>query len=324
MQLEDSGGSGSAGAHFEKLIFGDDTMVSDDTKDAKFTEMTLAVAEDFGVYTVDYGMAEDYFWAKNEGCDHFTKTCPTSTVNEYCANEDHVSCSDNLLYRSLCQYSEFTDPCNINLQFSWCKNEKSDQDAYFIYGHDSICHNITLNDSPSSQCFKVECASDNSSYKVFTNDGREDKEYTCTEKGTVHDPQYISFSFKCQDPADVCKNHTDCPDDCNYRGVCLKNKTCECIPLYSGSTCGTFNGCPNTVDSDVCDAIVSSNHFGKNKIEVTSTSNTSDNNSTTNNDDSTTTDDGSTTSDGTRNDPDKGISNLYAIINVLLMVVFMN
>ena len=115
-------------------------MVSDDTKDAKYTEMSLAVANDSGMYVVDFGTAEEYFWAKGEGCDHFLTTCPTTTVNEYCSQPQAYSCSDNLLYKTSCHNSQFTGDCNINLQFSWCKNEKKEQTKYFYYGHDSICH----------------------------------------------------------------------------------------------------------------------------------------------------------------------------------------
>ena len=91
--LENGGGSGSAGAHFEKLVFADDTMVPDDTLDARMSKMTLAVAKDSGWYEVDLGKGEHYTWAKGEGCSVFENSCDHVNVSEFCSTSGHYGLS---------------------------------------------------------------------------------------------------------------------------------------------------------------------------------------------------------------------------------------
>jgi hypothetical protein len=39
----------------------------------------------------------------------------------------------------------------------------------------------------------------------------------------------------------------------------LDNNTCSCFPFYSGSSCGTFEGCPNGLDEDICTTLKEKN-----------------------------------------------------------------
>lgn len=137
--MENGGGSGSQGAHFEKLVFGDETMVSDDTTDAKYTKMSLAIAKDSGWYDVDLTMGEHYFWGKGEGCKIFESSCSTSDVTEFCQTEGHSGCDDNHMYKTYCSSSTFTGSCNINLNTKSCKVAHESLTPTFIYGSNSIC-----------------------------------------------------------------------------------------------------------------------------------------------------------------------------------------
>jgi leishmanolysin len=139
--LEDGGGGGSAGAHFEKLSFGDDTMVSDDTMDAKYGPMTLAVGKDSGWYVVDMGNAEHFFWGKDEGCHIFENTCSTANVSEFCSSVYAQACSDNHRYITSCSNSSFTGSCNINLNIKSCKVAHTPNQHMYHYGTDAICLN---------------------------------------------------------------------------------------------------------------------------------------------------------------------------------------
>jgi hypothetical protein len=150
--LEDSGGSGSAGAHFEKLVFGDETMVSDDTTDAKYTAMSLSVAKDSGWYEVDMTSGENYFWGKDEGCSIFETTCPHANVTEFCNVEGHRGCSDNHMYKTSCSSSQFTGSnCNIYLNTKSCKVNHTSNTNAFIYGTDSVCLPSTVSELISIQ-----------------------------------------------------------------------------------------------------------------------------------------------------------------------------
>jgi len=58
--MENGGGLGSAGAHFEKVTFGDEIMVPDDTLHSRFSQLSLAVAADSGWYDVNFLDGDEY------------------------------------------------------------------------------------------------------------------------------------------------------------------------------------------------------------------------------------------------------------------------
>jgi len=73
--LENEGGSGSFGAHFERRVFFNEFMTASDMKDARFSEFTLALLEGTGWYKVDYSMAEPMTYGKNQGCEFLDAKC---------------------------------------------------------------------------------------------------------------------------------------------------------------------------------------------------------------------------------------------------------
>ena len=218
--MEDGGGSGSVGAHFEKLVFGDDTMVSDDTTDAKYGQMSLAVGKDSGWYEIDLGMAEHYFWGKNEGCHIFENTCSTANVSEFCSEDYASECSDNHIYRTSCSSSTFTGNCKINLNVKSCKKHHTPSQNLYHFGNDAMCLNTqttTGSMSKSSGCFKIECAEDKASYKVHTHSGTDPLVVDCASAGQKSTGFKYNIEFTCEDPAIICQSHTSCPDDCHFR-----------------------------------------------------------------------------------------------------------
>jgi len=73
--LENEGGPGSFGAHFERRVFFNEFMTASDMKDARFSEFTLALLEGTGWYQVDYSMAEPMTYGKNQGCEFLDTKC---------------------------------------------------------------------------------------------------------------------------------------------------------------------------------------------------------------------------------------------------------
>lgn len=136
--LEDGGSQGSAGAHFEKVDFANETMVSDDTRDAVFSKMTLAVTKDSGWYEIDLGKGDHYEWGKGEGCGILDGTCSHATKDEFCSSSGGSMCTKSMLHKSSCHSSQFTGQCKINLQHSWCK-EESGENHLGYRGHDALC-----------------------------------------------------------------------------------------------------------------------------------------------------------------------------------------
>ena len=103
--------------------------------------MSLAVAKDSGWYDVDMGLAENYFWGKDEGCSIFDNSCSHSTVSEFCTVDEHNGCSDNHMYRTTCDSSNLTGNCKIYLNSKSCKVSHGSDIKAFQYGVNSICLN---------------------------------------------------------------------------------------------------------------------------------------------------------------------------------------
>jgi len=75
--VEDNGGSGTAGAHWEKMFFFSEFMSGVQVTNPVISELTMALLEDSGWYkfskgevhggvTIDY---EPLYWLKNYGCE---------------------------------------------------------------------------------------------------------------------------------------------------------------------------------------------------------------------------------------------------------------
>lgn len=131
------------GSHFEKLVFGDETMVSDSSTDAKFSRMSLAVAKDSGMYEVDMTMGDHYFWGKDEDCHIFSDTCDTVNVSEFCSQISAQACDDQHMYVTVCGDSSYTGTCKMNLNVKSCKVHHDSQNLFY-YGPEALCLETTV------------------------------------------------------------------------------------------------------------------------------------------------------------------------------------
>jgi len=73
--LENQGGSGSFGAHFERRVFFNEFMTASRLKDRRISEFTLALLEGTGWYKPNYLYAEPMTYGKNAGCAFLDTEC---------------------------------------------------------------------------------------------------------------------------------------------------------------------------------------------------------------------------------------------------------
>lgn len=85
MPLENNGGSGTAGSHWERVSFGNEGMTGDDFGDAVFSNFTLLLFKDSGWYEPNLRYAQPLVWAKGDGC---------KVMKGECVN-DELSCQVN-------------------------------------------------------------------------------------------------------------------------------------------------------------------------------------------------------------------------------------
>ena len=113
-ELEDAGGSGTASAHWEKRIFGNEYMVgSIAALDFGFSEITLALFADSGFYHVDFTYATPFSWGRNQGCSFHTTACVVDGVPQFPEFCDTIQegCEYNYLNVAKCNiYTDLTLP----------------------------------------------------------------------------------------------------------------------------------------------------------------------------------------------------------------------
>nr|CAJ2468316.1 unnamed protein product [Leishmania braziliensis] len=82
LELEDTGGSDSAGSHLKGRNAKDELMAPA-MGAGYYTALTMAVFEDLGFYQVDFSMAEVMPWAKLASCNFLTKKCMEKNITQW-------------------------------------------------------------------------------------------------------------------------------------------------------------------------------------------------------------------------------------------------
>lgn len=260
--LEDGGGSGTAGSHWEKLFFPEDIMNPTIESPAKISPFTIEMIKASGWYTVVGDPSSYYDWGKDDGCVLSSSSCPTS--QEYCpagADLQKNICSTDYTGKSTCSaLADYFGDCILKrkLEVSCLLNLPDDinMGSEEVYGPHSRCipwHKKDTGDV-SAECHTVRCINNEVQLRLKSNITK-----TCRYKGEI-----ISFGGKwqitCPDPLLLCNNFANrCPMDCNgVNGFCLNAGKCFCFNGFSGSDCGTCSTCKPITDP----FITSSNYSG--------------------------------------------------------------
>lgn len=83
--LENGGGSGSSGSHWERAELGDEAMTAADINEPKYSLFTLSLLEDSGWYKPDYSMADEIIFGYGEGCGFINERClDSASHSEFC------------------------------------------------------------------------------------------------------------------------------------------------------------------------------------------------------------------------------------------------
>lgn len=266
LKMENEGDSGSSGAHFERLHFGNETMVSEDIDYPVLSVFTLAFLKDTGFYSIDLEKAQVFDWGKNRGCDFLDENiCHLEDqYPEICSIEGSLDCDSTHNFITRCKKTKFTNNCYINSIAYGCQmgfsfdHFKSSQDypkSISSFGKEARCVNYSKDGKSSATCAKVECAVDGLSYNVsFPNSTT----FKCASKNEEID--FEGFKIRCLDPKEFCEIKPTCPDNCNFNGECNKDGSCWCLPFFGGDACEKYVGCPEGLE-DICGDLLDKNLF---------------------------------------------------------------
>ena len=272
--LENQGGTGSAGAHWESRYMLGDYMVSTDFPDSAISDITLALFEDSGFYKVNYYSGGLFKFGKGAGCRFFNDKCvlnDEAQFTDFCAVSSKPLCSSSRALKSSClmgryplipsEYAYFSDK-NIggysNANYCPVAYETHPDNDYFPkhcqfgsessnygekLGPNSFCFMSSIVDGSSNDsddkpvCYEIEC--DRSNKKIIVKIGSSSVE--CPNGGgSVNAPSGMKGTIDCPEYSDLCSsNDIVCNDMYSCFTKIAKNEkyNYETSPYnYEGST----------------------------------------------------------------------------------------
>lgn len=113
VELEDGGGSGTAGSHWESRVAGDEYMTGYVNPSMPVSGLTLSLFSDMGWYQVDKSKAEYYGWGKDLGCGFVQSRCEVSWPNSpgyWCSSGSSISnaCTGDRKGKGSCSVSSIS------------------------------------------------------------------------------------------------------------------------------------------------------------------------------------------------------------------------
>ncbi len=117
MEVEDEGGAGSAGSHWERRIVRDEIMCG--SGGPALSPITLACLQDSGNYIVNWTAAEAMAFGKDAGCDYVNFMCNTTQGGAgkwFCFDSGDSCVFDNTGFGP-CSISTYTDPFPSYFQY---------------------------------------------------------------------------------------------------------------------------------------------------------------------------------------------------------------
>jgi len=249
VQLENDGGDGTTGSHWDSRYMLGDYMMASDYSDVVLSDISLALFEDTGFYQVNYYTGGLFRFGKNQGCAFIAKKClynqgkNTLFPNEFCNESGKSFCSSSHISKGNCfittEYSSinkgfryfgdkhtgglshadycpvsYTNPNGNNYYFPYnCRYGISEYEEEKI-NEDSLCFESSINNSGmKSTCYKIECDQSSKTFSIYINS----KVISCPgEESVLNNPSGLNGQIKCPDYNLICTSQTWCNDifDC--------------------------------------------------------------------------------------------------------------
>ena len=109
--LEDQGGDGSSGSHWDSRFMLGDYMISSDYEEIVISDITLALFEDSGWYTVNYYTGGLFKFGKGMGCNFINDKCiekeSTKFHNDFCVSAGKPRCSSSRTNKGICYLVDY-------------------------------------------------------------------------------------------------------------------------------------------------------------------------------------------------------------------------
>ncbi|CAM6102918.1 unnamed protein product [Calypogeia fissa] len=278
LELEDGGGRGTAGSHWEKRLLMNEIMTGSVDTRSVVSAMTLALLEDSGWYQANFSMAEQLDWGRNQGTDFVSSRC-SNWNGAYRCNSTHSSgCTYNREAEGYCPIVRYNGDLPQWAQYfpestKGGQSSLADFCAYFVAYSDGSCTDTSSARSPDRMlgemrgedsrcmlsslvrtgfvrgslsqgngCYQHRCK--NHSLEVAV-DGMWK---VCPKEGGPVQFSGFNGDLICPRYHELCdeviqKLPGGCLGACNWNGECVA-KSCHCFLGFSGDDCSK-RYCPN-------------------------------------------------------------------------------
>lgn len=267
VELEDHGGTGTAGSHWDMRAMYNDFMIGKDIEDPIYSDISLALLKDTGWYDVDYSYTTEISFGNKAGCDFLTNPCLENSKSNFpslfCdeARPQTIKCDPFHIRKSGCFIRIHS---KIPKEFQYFPNPQLGGDPFADYCPTLKPYiNGNCRSSDPTQTFTIAAAVEHISptsrcFESSLTKGRKLDNYAacyqvlqCTEQGAVvkvgqervlcpfTGGQFQVNNFEglltCPSSKILCENFP-CIDGCSGKGKCIKG-ICDCDPGFTSHNC---------------------------------------------------------------------------------------
>ncbi|KMT19291.1 hypothetical protein BVRB_1g012970 [Beta vulgaris subsp. vulgaris] len=271
LELEDGGGRGTSGSHWEKRLLMNEIMTgSVDTRSVVST-MTLAILEDSGWYKANYSMADHLDWGRNQGTEFVISPCNQWKGAYHCNNTQLSGCTYNREAEGYCPIVSYTSDLPQWAQYFPQANRGgqsslADYCTYFVAYSDGSCTDTNSARAPDRMLGEVRgsnsrCMASSLVRTGFVR-GSSTQGNGCYQHRCMNTTlevavdgiwkscpvagghiQFPGFNGELVCPAyhELCTTSSlpisgQCPNSCNFNGDCV-NGRCHCFMGFHGHHC---------------------------------------------------------------------------------------
>ncbi|KAG7020531.1 Leishmanolysin-like peptidase [Cucurbita argyrosperma subsp. argyrosperma] len=269
LELEDGGGRGTSGSHWEKRLLMNEIMTGSVDTRSVVSKMTLALLEDSGWYQANYSMADRLDWGRNQGNDFVTSPCNLWKGAYHCNTTQLSGCTYNREAEGYCpivsysgdlpqwaQYfpqpnkggqSSLADYCTYLVAYSdgSCTDTNSarapDRMLGEVRGSNSRCMASSLvrtgfvrgSMTQGNGCYQHRCINNSLEFPGFN--GKYLPLYS-DRFGNDLCRELVCPAYHELCSKDLVSVPGKCPNTCNFNGDCVNGK-CFCFLGYHGHDC---------------------------------------------------------------------------------------
>lgn len=261
LPLEDDGGGGTAGSHWEVRLLGEELMTgSADGKRPLLSAMTLAMLGETGWYVPDLGRARVLGHGRRQGCSFALSGAappsPCGRVGQYACSPDrltHGLCQERLLEPSTTAVSVFKragGACFSRYSGSALLGPANEPlRALVSYGPGARCLEEVSRGQRIPRCMSVACDA-GVLFVSAAAGGAQPAPCPAGGRVTVRAGSGPPHELLCPrtqaEVDDVCAG-LGCPHDCHGNGVCIEGR-CQCWLGFAGEACGGLLPLPPGAD----------------------------------------------------------------------------